>query len=88
MLLRALSKCPLNTNRHGGINHLSRKIVPVFDNAHGKEIFLNFQSEPPLAQPYAILLCSICSEITQLSCLNSASVKTVTAKENERCKAK
>ena len=33
-----------------GVDHLSRKPVPVFDHPLGKEMFPNVQSEPPLAQ--------------------------------------
>lgn len=44
--------------------------------------------EPLLAQLCAVALCSVYSKITQLSCLNSATAKTVIAKENERREAK
>lgn len=84
----AVFKCLLNTDKHGTSTTSLGSLFQCLTMLMVNKFFLNFQSEPLLAQPYAILLCSICSEITQLSCLNSPSVKTVTAKENERCKTK
>jgi len=46
---------PLKHRQAWGIDHLSRKPVPVFD--HSKEILPNVQSKPPLIQLWAIPTC-------------------------------
>lgn len=60
-------------------------LVQLLD--HFREKLTHF-IEAPLAQLYAVALCSVYSEITHLSCLNSVTAKTITAKENERYEAK
>jgi len=49
MLLRALSKCLLNTDRQAA---LSERSVPVFDCPLSKEMFLNGKSEAELPPNY------------------------------------
>jgi len=58
MLLRALPTCLLNTDTWG-IDHLSRKPVPVFDRPLGEEMLPNVTSEPPLMQVGTIPTCPI-----------------------------
>lgn len=45
---------PLQHRQACGINHSSRKPIPVYDNPHGKEIISNIQSEHPLLHFWTI----------------------------------
>jgi len=42
--MRTLAKCLLSTDIIWGISHLARKLIPVFDHSHSKEIFLDVWS--------------------------------------------
>jgi len=53
MLLRALSKCFLSTDRQGHQPPL-QEASSVFDHPHGIELFSNVQPKPSLVQLYAI----------------------------------
>ena len=52
--VKGILQMPLKQWQAWGIDHLSRKHVPVLDHRLGKEVLPNVQSEPPLVQLWAI----------------------------------
>jgi len=58
-IIKGIVQMPLKHWQAWGIDHLSRKPVPMFAHPLGKEMLPNVQSEHPLTQLWAIPTCSI-----------------------------
>jgi len=50
LVVKGIDQMPLEHWESRGINHLSRKRVPVSDHSLGKEMLPNIQSNPLLTQ--------------------------------------
>jgi len=49
-VVKGIVQMPLKHRQGWGIDHLSRKPVPVFDHPLGKDMLRNVQSKPALVQ--------------------------------------
>lgn len=72
MLLRALSKSPLNSDRHV-TSKTSRKLIPVFDQPRNKGNSCNVHSELSVTQLWDITTSSVISYQTEEAVSSSIS---------------
>lgn len=56
IFLRALSICHLKNWQAGGINHLSKKPIPGFDQSLANEVLANVQPKSVLTRLWSILI--------------------------------